>query len=112
TVSNSVVGSINTGSIGTIDQSITVLKQMGEQDVGSALKGLSEAVLKSGDLTTNHKNEIIEILSVLSREAASPKESRQRTIAAPLLEKASKLTSMAADISDVCSKLWPVVAIV
>jgi hypothetical protein len=110
-VNNSVVGTINTGSIGTVDQSISALIQTGEPKLAEAIKSLSEAVLQSGDLTRNQKNELIESLSVLSKEAATPLEQRQNTVAISLLEKAIKLTSLANDITDVCNKWWPVLAV-
>ena len=107
-VSNSVVGTINTGSIGAVDQSISALVQVGEPALAEALKSLSEAVLQSGDLTRNQRNEVIEALSVIAREAATPKETRQNTVAQSMLEKAMKITSLANDVSDVCQKWWPV----
>ena len=107
-VSNSVVGTINTGSIGTVDRSITALQQSGDPAVAEALKGISEAVLRSGDLTLNQRNDLIESLSVIAREAASPKENRQNTVALALIERASKITSLANDVADVCGKYWPV----
>lgn len=107
-VNNSVVGTINTGSIGTVDQSISALVQSGEPTLADAIKGLSEGILQSGDLTRNQKNELIESLSVISREAATPLETRQNTVAMALLEKAMKVTALANDITDVCQKWWPV----
>ena len=107
-VSNSVVGTINTGSIGTVDQSITALQQSGDPSVAEALKVISEAVLRSGDLTLNQRNDLIESLSVIAREAASSKDTRQNTVALTLIERASKITSLANDVADVCGKYWPV----
>lgn len=107
-VSNSIVGTINTGSIGTVDQSISALVQVGEPALAEALKSLSEAVLQSGDLTRNQRNEVIEALSVIAKEAATPREARQNTVAQSMLEKAMKITALANDISDVCKKWWPV----
>lgn len=69
-VNNSVVGTINTGSIGSVDQSISALIQCGEPALADAIKGLSEAILQSGDLTRNQKNELIESLSVIAYSAA------------------------------------------
>lgn len=108
-VNNSIVGTINTGSIGTVDQSISALIQSGEPVLADAIKALSEAILQSGDLTRNQKNELVESLSVISKEAATPKEARQNTVALSLLEKAMKVTTLANDITDVCQKWWPVV---
>jgi hypothetical protein len=107
-VNNSVVGTINTGSIGTVDQSISALVQSGEPALAEAIKGLSEAILQSGDLTRNQKNELIESLSVISKEVATPAGARQNTVALSLLEKAMKATALANDITDVCQKWWPV----
>ena len=50
-VNNSVVGTINTGSIGTVDQSISALVQSGEPEIAKAIKALSEAILQSHDIT-------------------------------------------------------------
>jgi hypothetical protein len=111
-VNNSVVGTINTGSIGTVDQSISALIQCGEPELAEAIKNLSEAILQSGDLTRNQKNELIENLSVISKEAVTPKEARQNTVALSLLEKAMKVTSLANDITEVCQKWWPVLTAV
>jgi hypothetical protein len=107
-VSNSVVGTINTGSIGTVDQSITALIQTGEPALAEAVKSLSEAILQSGDLTRNQKNELVESLSIIAKEAAAPKEARRNTVATALLERAMKVTALANDITDVCQKWWPV----
>lgn len=110
-VSNSVVGTINTGSIGTIDQSISALVQCGEPELADAMKELSEAILQSNDLTRNQVNELIEILSVVAKETATPKEVRRNTVIASLLERATKITALANDIADVCQKWWPVILV-
>lgn len=107
-MNNSVVGTINTGSIESVDQSITALVQTGEPEAAKAVKTLSEAVLQSNDLTTNQRNELVEILSLVAREAASPPESRKTLAVAPLLERAQAITSVAADIAAVCQACWPV----
>jgi hypothetical protein len=108
-VSNSVVGTINTGSIGVVDQSISALVQTGEAELANAVKALSEAVLSSADLTSNRKNELIETLSVVAAEAAAPKERRRSSVARALLDNAIKVTGFANDIADVCQKWWPIV---
>lgn len=111
-VNNSVVGGINTGSIGTVDQSISALIQLGKPECADAFKKLTEAILQSNDLTRNQCNELIEILSVLSKEAATPPKTRENSVAHTLLDKAIKVSSMANDITEICQKWWPVVAAV
>ncbi|UXA62957.1 hypothetical protein M0D48_08430 [Xanthomonas prunicola] len=107
-VNNSVVGTINTGSIQSVDQSITALVQTGEQEVAKALKALSEAVLQSQDLSNNQRKELIEILGLVAREAAGPAEARKNFAVAPLLERAQVVTGLAADITQLCQTYWPV----
>lgn len=108
-VTNSVVGTLNTGSIGVVDQSITALVQVGDNSLGEALKELSQAILGSKDLTTNQKNELMESLSAISTEAITPKENRKKSVASILIERASQVTSLATDIADACQKWWPIV---
>ncbi len=107
-VSNSVVGTINTGSIATVDQSISALVQTGESALAEAIKALSESILRSADLSKNQKNELVESLSVISKEAAKPREMRQSTVAKSLLEKSIQITNLADDITVICQKWWPV----
>jgi hypothetical protein len=107
-VSNSVVGTINTGSIGVIDQSISALIQGGEPALADALKGLSQAIVSSGDLSPNQKNDLIEIMSVIATEAATPKESRRSSVVKTLLDRGEQIMAMASDLTDVFQKLWPV----
>jgi hypothetical protein len=107
-VSNSVVGTINTGSIGSVDQSISALIQTGEPALANAIKQLSEAIISSGDLTSNQKNELVESLSVIAGEAATPKNRQRKTVANALLDRAIQMASTANDITDVCQKWWPV----
>ncbi|MGO1068427.1 hypothetical protein [Lysobacter sp. CA199] len=106
-VQNSVIGTINTGSIGTVDQSISALISTGQPDAAEAVKAISEAVLKSADLTGNQKNDLIDILSVVAKEAATPIESRKSGVALALIDKAEKITGLANDITDICQKWWP-----
>ena len=112
TVKDSVVGTINTGSVGSIDQSITALNQLGESNVAVAIKELTEAFLRSGDLTKNQQNELIETLSVLAKEAATPAQQRENSVAHTLLDRAIEISRVANDITEVCEKWWPVIVAV
>ncbi|WP_148264852.1 hypothetical protein [Collimonas fungivorans] len=107
-VTDSVVGTINTGSIGTVDQSITVLTQTGEPALADAIKALSDAILESKDLTDAQRSELVDSLSVIAQEAATPKETRRNSVAMTLLERAMKITALAGDISGICQKWWPI----
>lgn len=107
-VSNSVVGTINTGSIGVVDQSISALVQCGEPALAEAIKELSQAIIGSGDLSANQKKDVMESLSVISTEAVAPPGKRRNAVALALIDHASKVAGLANDITDVCQKWWPV----
>ena len=109
-VNNSVVGTINTGSIGSVDQSISALIQLGNTEQATAFKSLTEAVMESDDLSKNQKSEVIEYLSALSREAAKPEDARELSVAGVLLDKAIKVTKLANDMTVVGEKWWPVLS--
>ena len=107
-VSNSIVGTLNTGTIGTVDQTISALIHIGEPNVAEAVKNLTEAVVVSRELGQNQKNELIEILGAVAAEAATPKENRRNSAAKTLLERGAQITALANDITEVCQKWWPV----
>ncbi|PFH04482.1 hypothetical protein BCF11_5265 [Collimonas sp. PA-H2] len=107
-VTGSTIGTINTGSIGTVDQSITVLKQTGEPGLADAIKALSEAILESKDLNETQKSELVDSLSAIAQEAAATKDTRRNSVALTLLNQAMKVTALAGDITDICQKWWPI----
>jgi hypothetical protein len=109
-VSNSVIGTLNTGTIGSVDQSISALIQTAQAEVAQALKELTEAVAKSADLTINQKDEVLEALSVIAREAATPATQRKKSVARTLITQAASVTKSAADIAQATVALWPIVA--
>ena len=73
-VSNSEIGVLNTGNIHNVDVTLTVLKTEGNPELAEIVKTLTETVIKSGEISNNIKNQIIELLNALSEEAIVPKE--------------------------------------
>jgi hypothetical protein len=71
-VSNSEVGVLNTGTIQSVDSTVTVLKNEGNAQLAAAISVLSEAVIKSVEVSRDQKNQILELL------ACPRKLSRQR----------------------------------
>ncbi len=107
-VSNSVVGTINTGSINSINQTISALIQLGEVSVAEAVKGLTDAIINSKNLEPNQKNELIETIDFVSTEAVSPIENRKSIIGLNLLENGLKVIKLADDLVEVYQKYWPI----
>jgi hypothetical protein len=68
-VDNSVVGSINTGNVKTIDVNLTYLHSVGNDKARDALKALTEAILGDTSMTDAQKNELVEQVAFLSDQA-------------------------------------------
>jgi len=89
-VNQSVVGSINTGSIEQIDVALTNIKNGGAEETADIIREFTEAVLEEKKLNTDIKNEIIEQLSFLASQAALPEEGQKKSIIFPVLNKIRK----------------------
>ena len=107
-VTNSVVGTINTGSIGQVNQSIDAIQRSGSDDVASALSALTTAILQSQLLPAAQKNEAVELLGEIAKQAALPEAERHNSVALVLLERVSTIVGLAADVTELASKWLPV----
>jgi hypothetical protein len=76
-VDNSVVGSINTGNVRTIDVSLTYLHSAGNDRTKDALKALTEAILSDTSIGDTHKNELVEQVAFLSEQAIAGARDRK-----------------------------------
>lgn len=65
-VDNSVIGSINTGNVRSIDVSLTYLHSAGNDKTKDALKTLTEVILSDVSITDVQKNELVEQVAFLS----------------------------------------------
>lgn len=77
-IADSVVGSVNTGTVQTFDVSITDLKQVGNNDVADALRQLTETILNEPSMLADDKNNLLEQVAYLSDQASSAAKDRKR----------------------------------
>jgi hypothetical protein len=108
-VTGGVVGSINTGAIGKLDVTISAIKSNGDADVADAISKLSEAILKSESVSQPQKDELVEILSGIASEAATPPESRRNSVAKVLLGRLKDVLSSAADLTTIWQQWGPAI---
>jgi hypothetical protein len=71
----------------------TVLKTGGNSELALALKALTEAVIKSSEISNEVKNQILELLSAISEEAVVPKEKRKLAVIKTLISEISSILS-------------------
>jgi len=110
TVDRSNIGILNTGSIGTVDGAVTVLKRHGDDEAARALVQLTEAVVTERQIGVEQKNQILELLSVLSTEAAAPKEQRRSAGMKQILLHISTLVGGAAGLLQLWQQLQPAIS--
>ncbi len=79
-VNNSVVDSINTGNVKSIEVSMTQISNRGERELADAFKRFTEAVVNTTEVPQDKKNELLEQVAFLAAEAAVSKKERKPSI--------------------------------
>ena len=77
-VADSVVGSINTGTVQRVDVNLTYLKQGGNKDVADALQKLTEAIVNEPELPSTDKNNLLDQVDYLAEQASCAAKDRRR----------------------------------
>jgi hypothetical protein len=99
TVDDSVIGSINTGNVGTIDVSLTNLHNAGHDEARNALKALTEAVVNDMSISDTQKNELLDQITFLSEQTVADAKDRKpgliKATFSAVTEAAQTVTSMA-----------------
>jgi hypothetical protein len=106
-VDNSVIGSINTGKVKQIEVAMNHINNLGNEELASALKELTEKIISSSDLNINLKNEIIEQISFLSSQATIPKNKQQSSVIKAIINSIKNTISVSAALITIWDKLEP-----
>ena len=109
-IDRSTIGILNTGTIGTVDGAVTVMKQHGETGAADAIARLTEAVAKAQAVSTEDKNRILEALSVLATEATMPKDKRRSSAMKPLLLDLSTFLGGIAGLAQLWQQFGPAIS--
>jgi len=83
-IDRSVVGSVNTGTINSLDVSMSNIN-VSNAPLAMSLKHFAEAVAKEGSLSAEQKQEILDQLSALTQEIEQPKERRRTGVVKTLM---------------------------
>ena len=103
------IGVLNTGTIGTVDGAITVLRQHGEADVADTIARFTEAVVAERHLNADQKDEVLELLSVLATEATAPREQRRSSAMRAMIVPLATLVGGAAGLCQLWQQLEPTI---
>jgi hypothetical protein len=106
-VDSSVIGSINTGQVKQIDISMDNIKAGGNAPLVDSLKKFTEAVISEKELNDKTRGELIEQLSFVASQCASPKQVRKPSIVNPVLQEIDKVAMKFASLAPLWTPLLP-----
>ena len=106
-VSDSAIGVINPGTLYAINTSIDVMQGRGDTELATAIKDLTQEVIKSKDIQDDIKKEIAELLQFLASEATASNEQRNKSVTKQVLERIGKLIPIATMLWSIWEKLQP-----
>lgn len=101
-INNSIVGAVNTGTVQSIDLSLSIIKNHGNNEIAQAIKEITEKIIESSQLNDSQRNEVLEQLSFISEQITKPKEQRSASILKPI---ASAIASTLSGFNDLLN-LW------
>ena len=104
-INNSIVGSVNTGTVQSIDVSLSVIKKHGDNEIAQAIKEITEKIIQSTQLDDSQRNEVLEQLSFISEQITKPKEQRSASLLKPIGTAIGSTLSGFNDLLDVWDKL-------
>jgi hypothetical protein len=104
-IDNSVIGTVNTGTVDRIEVHMDHISQSGNEEVAGAIKELTEAVAKDTELDTKLKNRLLEWIDLLASEATKPKQSRVSGLVQSLLTSLNTLLSKTQVAFEVWSRI-------
>ncbi len=107
-VDRSTVGTINTGAVQTLDSAVTVLKNQGDQEASRAIRELTQAVVDRKEIDEQTRKDVIDLLSAIATQAASPKEQQKPAVVKPLIERVSTLLGQVTDLAGKVKDFMPV----
>lgn len=106
-VDNSVVGSINTGSIKKLDIMMSAMQGEDNQELADMFQNLTQAILDATDLEQSDKDSALECLSFLSEEACTPETNRRLTMGRAAISKLEQILSNVGSMASVWSVAKP-----
>lgn len=92
-VDRSVIGAINTAEVKQIDIAMSEIKNSGNEELAKAVKEFTEAFISESKLNKKTKNQIIELISFLTKQSLLGKEKRQNSIIKAILPRVESLIS-------------------
>lgn len=108
-VSNSQIGVLNTGTIGSIDNAVGLIRESGAPQVAKSLQAIAEGLAADSTLGHEKRDVALELLSGISTEAATPTPRRRTAVARALIVDLAQILSGAAATAQLWVQYGPVI---
>jgi hypothetical protein len=108
-VSESTIGTINTGTVKNLDASITLMQSRGEGDLAAAVKELTQALVDSKETEESVRKEIAEQLEFLVAQATAEPKNRSIGVVKGVLAGIRNSISVAAGLITIWDKVEPLI---
>ena len=108
-VEKSTIGTINTGTIQSLDNAITILSDQQQGELAEALKKFTEAIIQNTELTEAARKEVVESLSFLAEQLSKPRDERKSTLVKTLFERIPTLLKTATDLVTLWKQIEPLI---
>lgn len=101
---------INLGSqVGTINAALNVISQQGQSEVARAIKELSDAIVRSSAMQGGQKQEALQVIADIARQAEAKPEGRSIGTVRALLIGLPTMIGLAADVTALWDKYGPII---
>ncbi len=101
---------INLGSqVGTINAALNVIYQQGQSEVASAIKELSNAIVRTKAMQDSQKQEALRVIADIAKQAEAKPEARSIGVVKALLIALPTMIGLAADVTTLWDKYGPII---
>jgi hypothetical protein len=101
---------INFGSqVGTINAAVGVISQQGQGEVATAIRELSEAIQRSSAIKDHQKQEALQAIAEIAKQAETKPEARSTGTLRALMVGFPSLIAFAADVTTLWDKFGPLI---
>jgi hypothetical protein len=108
-VNISNAANVNLGTqVGTINAALSVIGNNGNLDVANALRDLSEETIRSKELDEQRRQEILDVITELARQAEAEPKARSMGVVKSLLTNFPVMIGIAADLTTLWTTYGPV----
>lgn len=110
-ISNSKVGVLNTGHVKQIELTMDHIEQNGSQDLARAIREFTQAIVDSDGFAPEKRDELLEQVAEISKQAALPPAERKRGIFKALVDSVNSTAGIVNTLTETWSKLQPMLQI-